>query len=157
MLVQKIIQNDTIVYLGLDADAKKKELEIIKLLLKYDIEVYKVDTSGYDDIAEMSKSVFRERKQTATLVIIKGVAGLVGGDDSEKDAAALNDKSQLDPIVIKSQELQAIQQLLQSIEAKISELASSSSTDEMPSPTARDATAKASAPSPASTSEPSKV
>tara|TARA_R110002074_G_scaffold283783_3_gene455407 strand:+ start:2016 stop:2957 length:942 start_codon:yes stop_codon:yes gene_type:complete len=68
MLVQKIIQNDTIVYLGLDADAKKKELEIIKLLLKYDIEVYKVDTSGYDDIAEMSKSVFRERKQTATLV-----------------------------------------------------------------------------------------
>ena len=89
--------------------------------------------------------------------IIKGVAGLVGGGDSEKDAAALIDKSQLDPIVIKSQELQAIQQLLQSIEAKISELASSSSTDEMPSPTARDATAKASAPSPASTSEPSKV
>lgn len=67
-LVQKIIQNDTTVNLGLDADAKKKELEIIKLLLRYDLEVYKIDTSGYDDIAEMSKAVFRERKQTATLV-----------------------------------------------------------------------------------------
>jgi len=67
-LVQKIIENDTTVYLGLDSDAKKKELQIIKLFLKYDIEVFKIDTSGYDDIAEMSKPVFRERKQSATLV-----------------------------------------------------------------------------------------
>ena len=67
-LVQKIIENDTTVYLGLDADAKKKELEIIKLFLKYDIEIFKIDTSGYDDIAEMSRPVFRERKQSATLV-----------------------------------------------------------------------------------------
>ena len=67
-LVQKIIQNDTTVYMGLDSDAKTKELQIIKLFLKYDIEVYKIDTSGYDDIAEMPRSVFRERKQNATLV-----------------------------------------------------------------------------------------
>ena len=64
-LVQKIIESDTTVYLGLDADAKKKELDIIKLFLKYDLEVYKIDTSGYDDVAEMSKPVFRERKQSA--------------------------------------------------------------------------------------------
>lgn len=67
-LVQKIIQNDTTVYMGLDSDAKTKELQIIKLFLRYDIEVYKIDTSGYDDIAEMPRSVFRERKQNATLV-----------------------------------------------------------------------------------------
>tara|TARA_R100000005_G_scaffold54988_1_gene27258 strand:+ start:981 stop:1922 length:942 start_codon:yes stop_codon:yes gene_type:complete len=67
-LVQKIIQNDTTVYMGLDSDAKTKELQIIKLFLKYDIEVYKIDTSGYDDIAEMPRPVFRERKQNATLV-----------------------------------------------------------------------------------------
>ena len=67
-LVQKIIENDTTIYLGLDSDAKKKELQIIKLLLKYDIEVYKMNIDGYDDIAEMSRPVFRERKQSATLV-----------------------------------------------------------------------------------------
>ena len=66
--MQKIIQNDTTVYMGLDSDAKTKELQIIKLFLKYDIEVYKIDTSGYDDIAEMPRPVFRERKQNATLV-----------------------------------------------------------------------------------------
>ena len=68
LLVQKIIENDTTIYVGLDSDAKKKELHIIKLLLKYDIEIYKIDTQGYDDVGEMSRSVFRERKQSATLV-----------------------------------------------------------------------------------------
>ena len=67
-LVQKIIENDTTIYLGLDSDAKKKELQIIKLLLKYDIEVFKMSVDGYNDIAEMSRPVFRERKQSATLV-----------------------------------------------------------------------------------------
>tara|TARA_Y100000310_G_C20696547_1_gene826126 strand:+ start:962 stop:1903 length:942 start_codon:yes stop_codon:yes gene_type:complete len=68
LLVQKIIENDTTIYTGLDFDAKKKELHIIKLLLKYDIEIYKIDTQGYDDVGTMAKSVFRERKQSATLV-----------------------------------------------------------------------------------------
>jgi len=67
-LVQKIIENDTTIYVGLDSDAKKKELQIIKLLLRYDIEIYKIDTQGYDDIGEMPRSVFLERKQSATLV-----------------------------------------------------------------------------------------
>ena len=67
-LIQKIIENDTTIYIGMDSDAKKKELHIIKLLLKYDIEIYKIDTSGYEDIGSMSPAIFRERKQSSSLV-----------------------------------------------------------------------------------------
>lgn len=67
-LIQKIIQNDTTIYIGMDSDAKKKELHIIKLLLKYDIEIYKIDTDGYDDIGSMPPAIFRERKQSSSLV-----------------------------------------------------------------------------------------
>lgn len=67
-LIQKIIDNDTTIYIGMDHDAKKKELDIIKLLLKYDIEIYKIDTGEYEDIGSMKVSEFRERKQSSSLV-----------------------------------------------------------------------------------------
>ena len=67
-LIQKIIENDTTIYMGMDSDAKKKELDIIRLLLKYDIEIYKIDTDGCDDIGSMSAQQFRERKQSSSLV-----------------------------------------------------------------------------------------
>ena len=67
-LIQKIVYNDTPVYVALDPDAADKERKIIQTLLKYDIELYKIDVSGYEDVGSMSKEVFRERKQKATFI-----------------------------------------------------------------------------------------
>jgi len=67
-LVRKIVLNDTPVYLALDADASKKEQKIIKTLLQYDIELYKIDTTGYEDVGEMPREVFNQRKKQATFI-----------------------------------------------------------------------------------------
>ena len=67
-LLREIVKSDTPVYLALDSDAERKSIDIIKELLKYGVEVYKVDTSGYIDVGEMSKETFQERKQNAFLI-----------------------------------------------------------------------------------------
>jgi DNA primase len=67
-LIQKIVYNDTSVYVALDPDAAAKERKIIKTLLKYDIELHKIDVSGYEDVGSMPKEVFHERKQKATFI-----------------------------------------------------------------------------------------
>tara|TARA_R110002020_G_scaffold44161_8_gene127662 strand:+ start:15060 stop:15998 length:939 start_codon:yes stop_codon:yes gene_type:complete len=67
-LVRKIVRNDTPIYIALDADARDKENKIIKTLLKYDIEMYKIDVSGYEDVGSMSKEVFEERKKNAVII-----------------------------------------------------------------------------------------
>ena len=61
------MKNDTPVYIGLDIDAERKTKKIIKDLLNYGIEVYKIDTSGFDDIGSMSKKEFVKRKSEAAL------------------------------------------------------------------------------------------
>ena len=66
-LFQQIVKNDTPVYIGLDIDAEKKTKKIIKDLLNYGIEVYKIDTSGFEDIGSMSKEEFQKRKNEAVL------------------------------------------------------------------------------------------
>ena len=67
-LFQEIVSHDTPVFLALDADAGRKEERIIKLLLRYDIELYKIDTSGFSDVGEMTREQFRERKENATFI-----------------------------------------------------------------------------------------
>tara|TARA_Y100000310_G_C20518844_1_gene732625 strand:- start:95 stop:1033 length:939 start_codon:yes stop_codon:yes gene_type:complete len=67
-LIQKIVYNDTPVYVALDPDAAAKERKIIKTLLKYDIELYKIDVNGYEDVGSMSKEIFLERKQKARFI-----------------------------------------------------------------------------------------
>ena len=62
-----IIKNDTPIYIGLDNDAEIKSKRIIKDLLNYGTEVYKIDTSGYDDIGSMTKEEFLKRKNEAVL------------------------------------------------------------------------------------------
>jgi len=64
-LVRRVVENDTPVYLALDADAEKKALEIIKQFLEYDVELYKVDIHPYSDVGEMSKEDFLKRKAAA--------------------------------------------------------------------------------------------
>ena len=66
-LFQQIVKNDTPVYIGLDIDAEKKSKKIIKDLLNYGIEIYKIDTSGFDDIGSMTKDEFIKRKNEAAL------------------------------------------------------------------------------------------
>ena len=67
-LFQKIVLYDTPVYLALDWDAEVKSIKIIKKLLNYGIEVYKIDTSGFRDVGEMTKEQFRTRKESAMLM-----------------------------------------------------------------------------------------
>ena len=67
-LIKKIVYNDTPVYIALDPDAAEKERKVIKTLLKYDVELYKIDVSGYEDVGSMSKDVFEDRKQNATFI-----------------------------------------------------------------------------------------
>jgi len=67
-LLRKIVFNDTPVYIALDPDAAGKERKIIKTLLRYDIELYKIDVSGYEDIGAMPREVFAERKKQASFI-----------------------------------------------------------------------------------------
>ena len=64
----EIVKNDTPVYLALDPDAETKANKIISLLLKYDIEVYKINVKPYADIAEMPKDEYIKRKELAELL-----------------------------------------------------------------------------------------
>jgi DNA primase len=67
-LLRKIVRNDTPIYVALDPDAAAKERRIIKMLLEYDIELYKIDVSGYEDVGSMPKKVFVERKNKASFI-----------------------------------------------------------------------------------------
>jgi DNA primase len=67
-LLQKIIKHDTPIYLAMDPDAKQKEQKIAKLLMQYDIELYKIDVSGFEDIGEMTKEQFDIRKEKAEFI-----------------------------------------------------------------------------------------
>ena len=65
-LFRKIVKNDTPVLLGLDNDAHKKAMKLVKALLAYDIEVRLMDTSGYKDIGEMPpRCIPRAERQSA--------------------------------------------------------------------------------------------
>lgn len=64
-LFAKIVSNSPRVYIALDSDAAIKERKIIKNLLQYDIEVYKIDTSDIEDVGSISKKEFAERKKAA--------------------------------------------------------------------------------------------
>ena len=67
-LIKKIVLNDTPVYIAIDPDAPDKERKIIETLLAYDIELYKIDISGYEDVGSMPKNVFVERKNKAQFI-----------------------------------------------------------------------------------------
>jgi len=64
-LFQEIVRNDTPVFLALDPDAEKKAMRLIKKLLEYDVEVYKIDIAPFNDVGEMSKDIFEQRKKDA--------------------------------------------------------------------------------------------
>ena len=67
-LLRKIVWNDTPIYVALDPDAAAKERRLIEMLLRYDIELYKVDVSGYEDVGSMPREIFEERKNNAVFI-----------------------------------------------------------------------------------------
>jgi DNA primase len=67
-LFNKIIYYVPKVYIALDPDAEKKASILIQNLIEYDIELYKIDVSGYADVGEMSREEFIKRKNMAELV-----------------------------------------------------------------------------------------
>ena len=67
-MFKEIVKNDTPVYLALDSDAKQKSNKLIRLFLKYGIEIYNIDVAPYSDVGEMSKEEFKTRKNSAEIV-----------------------------------------------------------------------------------------
>ena len=67
-LFQKIVRYDTTVYMALDPDAKDKENKIIESLLRYGIEIYKININPHKDVGSMSKEDFQSRKKQAILI-----------------------------------------------------------------------------------------
>ena len=66
-LFKAILTHSKRVYVALDQDAEKKALSIISTLISHGIEIYKIDTSNYEDVGEMTKEEFERRKDAATL------------------------------------------------------------------------------------------
>ena len=67
-LFRAILTHSKRIYIALDHDAEKKALNIVNALVSYGVEVYKIDTSGYEDVGEMTKEQFRKRKSDAILL-----------------------------------------------------------------------------------------
>lgn len=67
-LIKNIVKHDTPVYIALDPDAEKKAMKIIKKLLTFGIELYKVDILPYSDVGDMSKVEYQRRKEEAKLM-----------------------------------------------------------------------------------------
>jgi DNA primase len=65
-LFKAILTHSKRVCVALDQDAEKKALSIISELISHGIEIYKIDTSAYEDVGEMTKEEFTERKESAT-------------------------------------------------------------------------------------------
>ena len=64
-LFAKLVEKQPRVYVGFDDDAMKKSLRVIKNMLEYGLEVYKMDTSGAEDLGSLSKSAVEELRSRA--------------------------------------------------------------------------------------------
>ena len=64
-LFKAVLTHSKRIYVALDQDAEKKALNIISALISHSIEIYKIDTSGYEDVGEMTKEEFTEKKELA--------------------------------------------------------------------------------------------
>ena len=67
-LFQALAINDAQVYMALDDDAKKKSSYMIQSMLKYDMEVFKINTSNIEDVGSITTKHFIELKGQAELI-----------------------------------------------------------------------------------------
>ena len=64
-LFQKIVKNQTPIILALDTDARSKAHDFAKLFSEYGVHVKIMNIVGYNDVGEMTRNVFKERKITS--------------------------------------------------------------------------------------------
>ena len=67
-LFTAVLTHSKQIYVALDKDAQKKALNIINSLILHGIEVWNIDTGGFEDIGEMTKEQFLERKEEAVFM-----------------------------------------------------------------------------------------
>ena len=67
-LFQHIIKNDSSVFIALDPDAEQKAMKIARTLLKYDVEVWKIDLPEGTDVAELGSAAFENLKHSAVML-----------------------------------------------------------------------------------------
>jgi len=67
-LFKRIVSNRTPVYIALDKDALEKEQTIIRRLLSYNVDVFKIDLGDKPDVGEMTKEEFAEAKDKVVFV-----------------------------------------------------------------------------------------
>jgi DNA primase len=67
-LFQRLVEGNSNIYLALDADADYKSALIAQNLLSYGKKLYKIDTSGYEDVAEIPDPILVKRKKEASLI-----------------------------------------------------------------------------------------
>jgi len=67
-LFQEIVRNASKVYIAMDDDAKDKARKVTQNLMKYGVEVYSLNTSGYEDVAEMPRDILSQRKEDCQIV-----------------------------------------------------------------------------------------
>jgi len=67
-IFKEIIKNDPAIYLALDPDAEKKAENLVKDLLTYNAEVYKIPIPLNKDVGDMSHEEFLECKKNARLI-----------------------------------------------------------------------------------------
>ena len=67
-LFQQLIKNDSSVFIALDPDAEKKAMKIARTLLKYDVEVWKIDIPDGSDVASIGSAGFQRLKEGAVLL-----------------------------------------------------------------------------------------
>jgi DNA primase len=66
-LFKALLTHSNEVYMALDQDAEKKALNIVNVLNSYGVDVYKINTSGYEDVGSMAKEEFEAKKSAAVL------------------------------------------------------------------------------------------
>ena len=54
-LFQKIVSSGTKIYVALDADARKKQMKLVKMLMEYDVNVFSVSLNDAEDLGDMKK------------------------------------------------------------------------------------------------------
>lgn len=64
-LFQTIVTHDTPIYMALDRDAEYHSLRAIEELLKYEIQIFKIDTSYFEDVGSITKEQFKKAKENA--------------------------------------------------------------------------------------------
>jgi len=67
-LFQEITKHDTPIYIALDPEAEREAMGLIKKLLEYDVECYKVDVSGEEDVSDMGREKYLARVEEAVMM-----------------------------------------------------------------------------------------